>query len=125
MKYAVPAFAALSVALALAAGCTGTPAQTQFHAPEEALTDCRDYTPPGATEAQHICGTPEQWAELDRRTQLVEAGVTCREMLTGSSSNVLKTLCFTPEGWEEFEREQAAATSDQIRNRGTFGGRNF
>lgn len=126
MTFAASAPAALGAACLLLAGCAGAPAtQTSFSAPPEAQTDCRDVIPPGETEIRNLCGTPEQWAELDRRLALVEAGVTCREMLTGSSSNVYKTLCYTPEQWAEFERQQAAESIDRIQNRGTFGGRNF
>lgn len=124
MKVAILAFATLCVFFTLAAGCAGAPVtQNKFNSPDEALTDCRDFVGPGETKPRNVCGTPEQWAELERRIALVEAGVTCREMLTGSTSNVLKTFCYTPAQWEVFEREQARESMEQMDGRrGMAGG---
>lgn len=120
-----PAIVAAAIAVcALAAGCATEPAAAPMTvAANDGPTECRDVNPPGVDGTVNMCGTAAQWADYEQRVAMIEANVTCREMLTGSTSNVIKTFCFTPEQWEQFNRAQAAESMTQYMGRnGNYGG---
>lgn len=127
MKLSIVASAV--VVCVLSAGCATEPAAAPvaLAAPtvvsDTGPTECRDVNPPGVDGTVNMCGTAAQWANYERRVALIEANVTCREMLTGSTSNVIKTFCYTPEQWERFNRAQAAESMTQYMGRnGNYGG---
>jgi len=65
---------------------------------DEELT-CRQIIKEGAREEQVYCGTEEQWAEFDRRVELINAGVTCRWARTP------RELCMNTEQWKVYDRQ--------------------
>jgi hypothetical protein len=94
------AFSLTALVVLLAAGCAGAPPAAEPLAQASGETTCRAMVLPGAEEETTLCGTAEQWVELERRVALIEAGVTCRWAPTPSQE-----LCYTEAQWEQHDRQ--------------------
>ncbi|HTQ99365.1 MAG TPA: hypothetical protein VMH83_05225 [Candidatus Acidoferrum sp.] len=64
---------------------------------------CRQVTTTtdGIRKEQNYCGTAAQWAEFDRRTSLMNAGVTCRNARTEQE------LCMTAQEWQKYDHRRS------------------
>jgi len=67
---------------------------------------CRQIIENGVKNEQVYCGTEEQWAELDRRAKLINAGITCRWDRTP------RELCMNSKQWKEYDRRLSIARSN-------------
>jgi len=65
---ATPATAAHASAVPTAAAAAAPAAATAAAAPEGPTTICKNIKPLGTRMAKRVCGTPEQWAALEKKT---------------------------------------------------------
>ena len=98
MKLLLPFLIAALVALPVAGCATGT---VNVAAAQAAGDTCRMLPGQNGEPDQVYCGNAEQWAELDRRAALINAGVTCRFARTPQE------VCLPDDQWEEYDRRVA------------------
>jgi hypothetical protein len=67
--------------------------------PAPAQKSCRKVITQQNKEGAVMCGTAEQWAELDRRVAAMNAGVTCRQPKTPNE------LCMNAEQWKQYDKQ--------------------
>ena len=76
------------------------PAAGSVTSPAEPESTCRRVISEQDQGGTVYCGTEEQWAEFDRRVELINAGVTCRYAYTAYER------CMTAKQWKVFDRRQ-------------------
>ena len=89
----------VTVCLSVIGCATVKPPDTRIQTQATADPGCRKVMASG--KEQLLCGTPEQWAEFDRRAALVNAGVSCRKTATAGR------MCLTAKQWDAFDRKVA------------------
>ena len=100
----------LCAALLAAGGCAASSPVLSAAGPEE----CREIVLPGQEAASNICGSPEQFAELERRLAAASnPDLVCRERLV-RNSNTLDTFCATEAEWAAFERSEAVSAQSRV-----------
>lgn len=99
-----PCFLAIGI-LFCAACATAPPAAQQLSA---SPVSCRTLDTQGEPdpvlnrENPTLCGTAEQWQELDRHMALTRAGITCRD------SGTTQEVCMTAEQWRQAQLQTRA-----------------
>jgi hypothetical protein len=99
----------LCAASLAAAGCATAPGVEAAAGPQE----CRDIVLPGREAASTICGTPQQFAEMERRLAASAPNLICREMLV-RNSNMIGKFCGTETQWREFARAESRSAQSQV-----------
>lgn len=97
MRVPLPVYFAALVILGVA-GCVTAPPGASTTITQPAEQTCRQISAPGSKEGRVYCGTSVQWAEVDRRTALINAGVTCRSM------PMEREVCMNAEQWKIYDR---------------------